>query len=250
MRMPSNRSFLLSMLLVTVSALSGQITKRPLKLIRPLKPIKIQPAQTTSAAKPEIQAVSIEDTGFDLTWLVVVENKGSAATPADMFMMVTRTANPPLNAGSTAVPVIAPGQTASIRATFNPDPRIGDYSFRCEAKGILYQGKAYGLGLPTVSVELAPVQGTSGSQWTVRVQNTWTYTLGELRVQVFRKHPNTSAWESVDEKVLGPLASGVSAQMAGAWDPAVAQYKAVVLMRRIPAEPWVELTAGTGNALP
>ncbi len=129
--------------------------------------------------------------------------------------MVTRTANPPLNAGSTAVPVLAPGQTASVRATYNPDPRISDYGFRCEAKGITFQGKTYGIVLPTVSVELVPAQGTSGSQWTARVQNTWAYTLGELKVQVFRKHPTTSAWESVDEKTLGPLATGVSAQTTG-----------------------------------
>jgi len=250
MRMPSLSSILLPLMLISTVTLSGQIIKRPIQTIRPLKANKIQPTPETSTVRPEIQSVSVEDSGFDLTWLVVIQNKGTAPTPSDMSLDVARDSNPPLAAGGGRVPVLGPGGTTSMRLTLNPDPRISNYTFSCASTGKHYQGVSYGLGLPTATIELTPTKDASGPQWTARVQNSWVFTLSELKGQVFRKKPSTSAWESVHEKIVGPLPIGTSAQTTGAWDPTVAQYKAVVLMRRVSAEPWVELATITNSANP
>jgi hypothetical protein len=248
--MPSAGSLFLPWVLITTVTLSGQTLKRPIKTIKPLKPITIQPAPETSTVKPEIQTVSIEDTGFDLAWIVVIENKGTTPTPSGMTLEIARDGNPPLIAGSVGVPILGPGAKTSVLATLNPDPRVTNYTFTCASTGKRYQGVSYGLGIPTAAVELLPLKDASGSQWTARVQNSWIFTLTELKVQVFRKNPSTAAWESVHEKIVGPLPIGTSAQTSGAWDPGVTQYKAVVLMRRVSAEPWVELSSNIGNALP
>jgi hypothetical protein len=250
MRLPSLSSILLPLMLISTVPLTGQIIKRPIKTIKPLKANKIQAAPETSTVRPEIQSVSVEDSGFDLTWLVVIENKGTTPTPSDMSLDVARESNPSVTAGGARVPVLGPGGTASLRLTLNPDPRIGQYTFSCASAGKRYQGVGYSLSIPTATIELMPTKDASGSQWTARVQNSWVFTLSELKVQVFRKNPSTSAWESVHEKIVGPLPIGTSAQTTGAWDPTVAQYKAVVLMRRVSAEPWVELATITKSVNP
>jgi hypothetical protein len=243
-------TFLLASLGVTLIA---QSQKLPVKPIKPNQIKPLQPAQAKGVSKPEIKSITIEDNGFELNWLVTIENKGNASSTGHEDLYVYRapsSGNNLLFANSAPIQVIEPGNSVSLRVTLNPDPAVANYTLKVVIQDKDLYVKPYGLGLPSASIELNQTNNAGGSHWTTKIRNTWVFSLRELKVQIFKKNPSSSAWESIEEKTIGPLACGVSIQSTGVWDPGVNQYKAVVMMRRIHTEPWVQLASQIVTATP
>lgn len=229
-------------------ALLSQAAKAPVKPIPvPQHPSVLMKKQ----AKLEIKTISVEANGMELSFLASVENKGEAPSTGQEELYVFRlppSGGAPLFANSIPISAIAAGATAVQRITWNPDPSTGTYLLKVVAQGKDVHVKSTAMAIPTAAVELNQVSDSSGSNWVAKVRNTWVYGLRELRLQISRKMPSTAAWEIVGEKMVGPIAFGASVQSAGKWDPGISQYKATVLMRRTPNEPWKELATQTATA--
>jgi hypothetical protein len=202
-----------------------------------------------SVAKPVIKNVKVEDVGAGLSWLVIMENIGSAPTSGEEGLAFYR--NPgggspsELQAGSVGVPVIAAGQTKEIFATLNPDPQTGNYTIKLVYKGKVLQERPYGLGTPTMEVGEINV-GDGKLAWEAVIKNTWIYTVGDIKVQGFKKSASQKEWEPVGESHIDFLRGRTSSTVKGKGNLAGAdEFKVAVFLRRIKSEPYVEMASKT-----
>jgi hypothetical protein len=201
--------------------------------------------------KPVIKNVLVDDLGVStLTWRVVIENTGNAPTTGTDNLEFYRnpgSGNPPeLSAGSVSVPVIQAGETKDVSATLNPDPQNGNYTIKLvDSKGKVLQARPYGLGIPTMVIEDVKI-AQDKSAWETVVRNTWLFTVGDIKVQGFKKATSGKVWEAVGESTISLLKGNNSltvkakANLAGA-----DEFKVAVCLRRIKSEPYVEIISKT-----
>ena len=208
-------------------------------------------AKNIPVSKPIIKNAKIEDVGAGLSWLVTIENKGSEPTTGTENLEFYR--NPSggdsaqLPAGSVSVPPIPAGQSKEVFATLNPDPKTGNYTIKLVNKGKVLQSRPYGLGTPTM--EMAEVKvGDDKLVWEAVIKNTWLYTLGDIKVQAFKKAVSQKKWEELGESHIDFLRGRTSATIKGKGNSAGAdEFKVAVFLRRVKAEPWVEMASKTLN---
>ena len=191
----------------------------------------------------------MEEIGVGLNWRVIVENTGNAPTTGTEVLEFSRnpgSGNPSeLQAGSVGIPVIAAGQTKEVFATLNPDPQISNYTIKLVNKGKVLQERPYGLGTPTMEVgEIKVADGQLG--WEAVIKNTWIYTVGDIKVQGFKKSASQKEWEPVGESHIDFLRGRTSSTVKGKGNLAGAdEFKVAVFLRRIKSEPYVEMASKT-----
>jgi hypothetical protein len=206
-------------------------------------------AKDIAVAKPMIKNVKIEDVGAGLSWLVTIENTGNAPTTgaeAVEFYRNPSGGNPSeLNAGSVGIPIIAAGQSKEVFATLNPDPKISNYTLKLTSKGKVLQQRPYGLGIPTMEVGEIKV-GDDKLAWEAVIKNTWIYTVGDIKVQAFKKSASQKEWEPLGESHIDFLRGRTSSTVKGKGNAAGAdEFKVGVFLRRVKAEPYVEMASKT-----
>jgi hypothetical protein len=204
---------------------------------------------TLPVAKPVIKKVDIEDVGAHLSWLITIENKGGAPTTGADTVEIYRnpdSGNPPeLMSASTGVPIIAAGETKVASITLNPDPKIGNYTLKLVNKGKVIHARPYGLGIPTMEVGEVKV-GNDKLNWEAVIKNTWIYTLGDIKVQAFKKAASQKKWEDLGESHIDFLRGRTSATINGKGGSTGAdEFKVAVFLRRIKSEPYVEMASKT-----
>jgi hypothetical protein len=205
--------------------------------------------KNVSIAKPVIKNVKIEDVGAGLSWIVIIENSGNAPTSGEEGLAFYRnpgSGNPSeLQAGSVGVPVIAAGQTKEVFATLNPDPQTGNYTIKLVHKGKVLQERPYGLGTPTMEVGEIKV-GDDKLAWEALIKNTWIYTVGDIKVQAFKKSASQKKWEALGEAHIDFLRGRTSTTVKGKGNSAGAdEFRVAVFLRRIKSEPYVEMASKT-----
>jgi len=204
-----------------------------------------------SVAKPVIKNVTVREEGKDLVWVVSIENTGTAPTSGQESVQCYRNIksgnSPQLPAGGMAVPVIGPGQTKEVSTTLNPDPQTGQYTVELVSKGKVIQQKPYGLGTPTL--EVGEIKwGDDKLAWEAVIKNKWSFAVGDIKVQAFKKSASQKEWEAVGESHLDFLGRGASSTVKGKGTSAGAdEFKVAVFLRRVKAEPWVEMVSKTLN---
>ena len=202
-----------------------------------------------SFPKPVIKNVTVREEGRDLMWVVTIENTGTAPTSGQESVQCfrnTKSGNPPqLPVGGMAVPVIGPGQTKEVSTTLNPDPQTGQYSVELVSKGKVIQQRPYGLGIPTLEVgEIKAAEDKLA--WEAVIKNTWLFGVRDIKVQAFKKNSSQKEWEPVGESHIEFLQGRTSSTVKGKGNPAGAdEFKVAIFLRRVKAEPWVEMTSKT-----
>jgi hypothetical protein len=204
-----------------------------------------------SIAKPVIKNVTVREEGRNLIWVVSIENTGTAPTSGQESVQCYRnikSRNPPqLPAGGVAVPVIDPGQTKEVGTTLNPDPQTGQYTVELVSKGKVIQQRPYGLGTPTLEVGAIKTDNDKLA-WEAVIKNTWSFAVGDIKVQAFKKSASQKDWEALGETNIDYLARGASSTVRGKGNSAGAdEFKVTVFLRRVKAEPWVEMVSKTLN---
>lgn len=204
-----------------------------------------------SIAKPVIKNVTVREEGRNLIWVVSIENTGTAPTSGQESVQCYRnikSGNPPqLPAGGVAVPVIDPGQTKEVGTTLNPDPQTGQYTIELVSKGKVIQQRPYGLGLPTMEVGEIKVADDMLA-WEAVVNNTWLFGLRDIKVQAFKKSASQKNWEPLGESRIDYLQGRASSTVKGKGNSAGAnEFKVAVFLRRVQAEPYVEMASKTLN---
>lgn len=200
--------------------------------------------------KPVIKNVLVDDTGASLTWRVVIENTGNAPTTGTDHLEFYRnpgSGNPPeLSAGSVSVSVIQAGETKDISATLNPDPQNANYTIKLvDSKGKVLQSRPYGLGIPAMVIEDVRI-AEDKSAWESVIKNTWLYTVGDIKVQGFKKATSGKVWEAVGESTISLLKGNTSLTVKAKGNLAGAdEFKVTVYLRRIKSEPYVEIVSKT-----
>jgi hypothetical protein len=200
--------------------------------------------------KPVIKNVLVDDTGASLSWRVVIENTGNAPTTGTDNLEFYRnpgSGNPPeLSAGSVSVPVIQAGETKDVSATLNPDPQNGNYTIKLvNSKGKVLQSRPYGLGIPAMVIEDVKI-AEDKSAWETVIKNTWLFTVGDIKVQGFKKATSGKVWEAVGESTISLLKGNTSLTVKAKGNLAGAdEFKAAVYLRRIKSEPYVEIVSKT-----
>jgi hypothetical protein len=186
--------------------------------------------------KTVIKNVLVDDIGVSsLSWRVVIENTGNAPTTGTDNLEFYRnpgSGNPPeLSAGSVSVPVIQAGETKDISATLNP--------------GKVLQSRPYGLGIPAMVIEDVKI-AQDKSAWETVVRNTWLFTVGDIKVQGFKKATSGKVWEAAGESTISLLKGNTSVTVKAKANLAGAdEFKVVVYLRRIKSEPYVEIASKT-----
>jgi hypothetical protein len=204
-----------------------------------------------SIAKPVIKNVTVGEEGREVMWVVSIENSGTAPTSGQdalQFYRDLKSGNPPrLGAGGVAVPVINPGQTKEVKAGLNPDPQTGQYTIELVSKGKVIQQRPYGLGLPTMEVGEIKVADDMLA-WEAVVNNTWLFGLRDIKVQAFKKSASQKNWEPLGESRIDYLQGRASSTVKGKGNSAGAnEFKVAVFLRRVQAEPYVEMASKTLN---
>lgn len=200
--------------------------------------------------KPVIKNVLIDDTGTSLTWRVVIENTGNGPTTGTDYLIFYRnpgSGNPPeLSAGSVSVPVIKAGEIKDVSATLNPDPQNANYTIKLiDSKGKVLQSRPYGLGIPTMVIEDIKI-AEDKSAWESVIMNTWLYTLGDIKVQGFKKTTSAKDWKAAGDSTISILKSNTSITVKAKENLADAdEFKVTLYLRRIAAEPYVEMVSKT-----
>jgi hypothetical protein len=200
-------------------------------------------------AKPVIKNVTVGEEGRELMWIVSIENTGTAPTSGQdtvQFYRDFQSGNPPqLPAGGVAVPVINPGQTKEVKAGLNPDPKTGQYTIELVSKGKVIQKKPYGLGFPTLEVAVVKVDHDKLA-WEAVVKNTWIFAVRDIKVQGFKKSASQKDWEALGDARIDYLPGGDSSALKGKGSLTGAdEFKLAVFLRRVQAEPYVEMTSKT-----
>src|SRR4030042_2404593 len=78
------------------------------------------------------------------------------------------------------------------------------------------------------------------------IKNTWIYTVGDIKVQGFKKSASQKEWEAVGESHIDFLRGRTSSTVKGKGNLAGAdEFKVAVFLRRIKSEPYVEMAAKT-----
>ena len=201
--------------------------------------------------KPVIKNVLVDDLGVStLTWRVVIENTGNAPTTGTDNLEFYRnpgSGNPPeLSAGSVSVPVIQAGETKDVSATLNPDPRNGNYIINLtDSKGNVLQSRPYGFSIPTMVIGDIKI-AEDKSSWESVIMNTWLYTVGDIKVQGFKKTTFTKEWKAAGDNTISILKSNTSITVKAKGNLADAdEFKVTLYLRRIPSEPYVEMVSKT-----
>jgi hypothetical protein len=202
-------------------------------------------------AKPVIKNVTVGEEGRELMWIVSIENTGTAPTTGQdalQFYRDLKSGNPPrLPAGGVAVPVINPGQTKDVKATLTLDPQTGQYTIELVSKGKVVQQRPYGLGTPTLEVEAIKTD-KDNLAWEAVIRNKWSFAVGDIKVQAFKKGASQKEWEALGETNIDYLSRGASSTVRGKGNSAGADdFKVAVFLRRVKAEPWVEMASKTLN---
>jgi hypothetical protein len=206
-------------------------------------------SQKASIAKPVIKNVTVREEGQGLLWVVSIENTGNAATSGQEAIQCYRnpsSGNPPqLPAGGVSVPAIGPGQTKEVTSTLDPDPQTGQYTFELVSKGKVVQQRQYGLGTPTMEIgEIKVAEDRLG--WEALIKNTWLFGVRDIKVQAFKKNSSQKKWEALSEAHIDFLRGRTSSTVKGLGTSAGAdEFKVAVFLRRVKAEPYVEMAAKT-----
>lgn len=206
-------------------------------------------AKKISFAKPVIKNVTVRQEAKYLVWVATVENTGTASTSGQETVQCywnTGSGNSQRPAGGAGVPVINPGQTKEVSSTLSPDPQNGNYSFELVSKeGKVLQMRPFGLGTPTLEVGEIKA-GDDRLAWEAVVKNTWLYGVRDVKVQAFKKSASQKDWEPIGESHLDFLQGGTSSTVKGKGSSAGAdEVKVAVFLRRVQAEPWVEMASKT-----
>jgi hypothetical protein len=208
------------------------------------------PEKGLAIPKPIIKNVLVDDAGTSLNWRVIVENTGNAPTTGTdnlEFYRNPSSGNPPeLSAGSVSIPVIQAGETKDISATLNPDPQNGNYAIKLvNNKGQVLQARPYGLGIPTMVIEDVKI-AEDKSAWETAIKNTWLFTVGDIKVQGFKKATSGKVWEAVGESTISILKGNTSSTVKVKGNLSGAdEFKVAVYLRRIKSEPYVEIVSKT-----
>jgi len=206
-------------------------------------------AKKISFAKPAIKNVTVREEAKYLVWVATIENTGTAPTSGQETVQCywyTGSGNSQRPAGGAGVPVINPGQTKEVSSTLSPDPKNGNYSFELVSKeGKVIQKRPYGLGTPTL--EVGEIRAADDRlAWEAVVKNSWLFGVRDVKVQAFKKSASQKDWEPIGESHLDFLQGGTSSTVKGKGSSAGAdEVKVAVFLRRVQAEPWVEMASKT-----
>lgn len=204
-----------------------------------------------SHAKPIMKNVTVREEGSYSypVWVVSIENAGTAPTSGQDTIQIYRdfnSGNPPQRpAAGVGVPVINPGQTMDVKVTLNPDPQTPQYTLELVSNGKVIQQRPYGLGIPTLEVREIKA-GDDQLVWEAVIKNTWMYSVRDIKVQAFMKTASQKKWEALGEAYVDFLGRGTSSAVKGKGNSAGAdELKVAVYLRRVKAEPWVEIASKT-----
>lgn len=241
----------LSLLILCYSAAQAEKIEISAAKSEPSRSASPDASKKIAIAKPVIKNVTVREEGKDLLWVVSIENTGTAPTSGQESVQCyrnTKSGNPPqLPAGGMAVPAINPGQTKEVSTTLNPDPQTGQYSVELVSKGKVLQQRPYGLGTPTMEVGAIKTDNDKLA-WEVAIKNTWSFAVGDIKVQAFKKSASRKDWEALGETYIDYLPRGASSTVRGKGNTTGAdEFKVAVFLRRVKAEPWVEMVSKTLN---
>jgi hypothetical protein len=208
-------------------------------------------AKNISFAKPVIKNVTVREEAKYLVWVATIENAGTIATSGQESLQCYRnpgSGNSQLPAGGVGVPVINPGQAKEVSSTLSPDPKNGNYSFELVNKeGKVIQKRPYGLGTPTL--ELGEIKTSDDLlAWEAVIKYTWLFGVRDVKVQAFKKSASQKNWEPLGESRIDYLQGRASSTVKGKGNSAGAnEFKVAVFLRRVQAEPYVEMASKTLN---
>jgi hypothetical protein len=78
------------------------------------------------------------------------------------------------------------------------------------------------------------------------IKNTWIYTVGDVKVQAFKKSASQKEWEALGEAHIDFLQGSTSSTVKGKGNSTGAdEFKVAVFLRRIKSEPYVEMASKT-----
>jgi hypothetical protein len=217
----------------------------------PSRSVSPDASKNISFAKPVIKNVTVRQDAKYLVWVATVENTGTAPTSGQETVQCywyTGSGNSQRPAGGVGVPVINPGQTKEVSSALSPDPKNGNYSFELLSKeGKVLQKRPYGLGTPTL--EVGEIKAADDMlAWEAVIKNTWLFGVRDVKVQAFKKSASQKNWEALGESHIDFLGGKTFSTVKGKGSLTGAdEFKVAVFLRRVQAEPYVEMASKTLN---